>query len=101
MATLAERVNSRGYTYMQDLVEQPKKHHYDGPICYMPKAIEILEQSPLLVGPQMLVQLASYANPSSKYVSISSFIVCLTYYDNRVFESDSGKIGLLGVHDDV
>ena len=97
MATLAERVNSRGF----DL--HGKRTHWgyqdDGPVEYARKAVAILEASPTPLQQADLARKSGYKFESIN--AIQTWLMCLTFFDERIYEEDDARLGLVGVHRDA
>ena len=95
-----EQVNSRGWCEWADyLVRGRAKRKGGRPIDrdYCDKIIQQLESFPESVMPQYLMKAMGDSRTGS---STRNIIQTLTYYELRLFESDDGRVGLLGVHDD-
>ena len=100
--TVCYHVNSRGYRSAQVRELFVLKFHSDGPREFVHKAISLLEASPEPMRQIDILRKCGYAKPGPmKNTCSQSFFVCMTYSDVRVFETDDGLIGLVGVHDDV
>ena len=95
-----EQVNSRGWCEWADyLVRGRAKRKGGRPIDreYCDKIIATLESFPESIRPRKLMQSIVEKETLS---STRDIIQTLTYYEPRLFESDDGRVGLLGVHDD-
>ena len=92
LAVGAERVNSRGYGEMG----QPMRSGFltEGPIECVRRAIDILESSDYPIPQEKLARKSGYTN----LASIQAWLMCLTFYDFRIYEEDDARIGLVGVH---
>ena len=91
----ARRASSVGHRTARQYPD--KKGYYEtGPIDHVKRAIAILEQSRYPMEQVALARRSGYNATNSD--AIQSWLMCLTFFDERVYEEDDSRLGLVGVH---
>ena len=95
-AVTAIQANSRGYCLHGKRTRWG--YHEEGPVEYARKAVEILESSATPMQQAILARESGYQSVNSD--AIQTWLMCLTFLDERVYEEDDARLGLVGVHRD-
>lgn len=90
----ATRSNSRWYSLNGKCAHWG--YHDTGPVEYARRSIAILEASPTPMTQAILARKSGYQ--ALNLGGIQTWLMCLTFLDDRVYEEDDARLGLIGVH---